>query len=141
MPSEPRVTNDSITIPSRTEFLATVDGFLENKLRELDVDPSIITDIAISASEVVNNAIIHGNKLDPAKSVTITVTCNDKVVRLMVTDQGGGFDPKKTPDPLAEENLLKEVGRGIFIVRSLMDTVDITPTASGLAVTMTKAIG
>ncbi|MCH7946622.1 MAG: ATP-binding protein, partial [candidate division Zixibacteria bacterium] len=51
-----------------------------------------------------------------------------------------GFNPDELDDPLAEENLLKEVGRGIFIVRSLMDKVDIMPSKKGTKITFTRAL-
>jgi len=59
---------------------------------------------------------------------------------LIVTDEGKGFNPDELADPLAEENLLKEVGRGIFIVRSLMDKVDIMPSKKGTKITFTRAL-
>jgi serine/threonine-protein kinase RsbW len=63
------------------------------------------------------------------------------MVRISVTDEGGGFDPDTIPDPISDENLLKDVGRGIFIVKSLMDDVIIKATDTGTTVTIAKTIG
>ncbi len=59
----------------------------------------------------------------------------------MIADEGEGFNPDVIPSPIAEENLLKEIGRGIFIVRSLMDNVEFDfPPEGGTRVTITKKI-
>ena len=112
-----------LVIPSDPRRIAEADEFLESTLRRYGINESLVTDLAIAASELVNNAIVHGNKRDPAKVVTITVALAGSDVVVTVADQGSGFDPTRIPDPLAEENLLREVGRGVFIVRSLMDEV------------------
>jgi serine/threonine-protein kinase RsbW len=110
-----------LVIPNSQSHLAEVDDFIESNLESLGIDKSLIIDIAISATELINNAIIHGNKGDPSKKVKIRLEFVDGTVSVDIVDQGGGFDPTDIPDPLAEENLLKEVGRGIFIARSLVD--------------------
>jgi serine/threonine-protein kinase RsbW len=135
---KPKIEGDVITIPSSDLFLADVDNFLENILQKLKIDQSIVADIAISVSELVNNAIYHGNKNVTDKTVRVKVSRTKKGVQVAVTDEGGGFDPAEVADPIAEENLMKEVGRGIFIIRSLMDDVDIKPTDRGTTTTITK---
>ncbi len=137
---KPIITGNRISIPSTQEYLPDVDIFIEGILRGYGINESIIADIAISVSELVNNAIDHGNKKNEEKRVTVTIEKNSGAVSLIVTDEGTGFNPDELDDPLAEENLLKEVGRGIFIVRSLMDTVDIMPSKEGTEVIFTKAL-
>jgi len=136
---KPLITGNRISIPSTQEYLPDVDIFIEGILRGYGIDESIIADIAISVSELVNNAIDHGNQKNEEKRVTVTIDKNSDAVSLTVTDEGTGFNPNELADPLAEENLLKEVGRGIFIVRSLMDSVDIELTKEGTKVTFTRA--
>jgi len=137
---KPVISGDTIVIPSDQEFLADIDSFVEGTLRGLGADESVIADIAISVSELVNNAIVHGNKFARDKSVTVKMAHSNRTLIISVADQGGGFDPGRVPNPLAQENLLKEVGRGIFIVRQLMEQVDIIPSAHGTTITITKAI-
>ena len=137
---KPIITGNRISIPSTQEYLPDVDIFIEGILRGYGINESIIADIAISVSELVNNAIYHGNKKNEEKRVTVTIDKNSGAVSLIVTDEGTGFNPDELDDPLAEENLLKEVGRGIFIVRTLMDTVDIAPSKAGTIVTFTRAL-
>jgi serine/threonine-protein kinase RsbW len=112
-----------LEIPSDTHRIAEADEFLESTLRQHGVSESLVTDMAIATTELVNNAIIHGNKEDISKTVTLSIKVSAVEVEIRVADQGDGFRPEEVADPLAEENLLKEVGRGIFIVRSLMDDV------------------
>ncbi len=137
---KPMITGNRISIPSTQEYLPDVDIFIEGILRGYGINESIIADIAISVSELVNNAIDHGNKKNEEKRVTVTIEKNSEAVSLTVTDEGAGFNPDELDDPLAEENLLKEVGRGIFIVRSLMDKVDIMPSKKGTKITFTRAL-
>jgi serine/threonine-protein kinase RsbW len=137
---KPVISGNTIAIPSDQEFLSDIDMFIEGTLRGLGISESIVADIAISVSELVNNAIIHGNKYARDKSVTVKLSHKAGSLSVSVSDQGTGFDPGHVPDPLAQENLLKEVGRGIFIVRQLMDKVDITATPQGTTIAITKSI-
>jgi len=137
---KPQISGNCITIPSNQEFLSDVDMFIEGILRGYGADESIIADIAISVSELVNNAIAHGNAQNETKNVTVEISKNSDKVSISVQDEGSGFNPNSLDDPLAEENLLKEVGRGIFIVKSLMDSVNIVPSPRGTKITMTKTI-
>lgn len=137
---KPVISGNTIAIPSDQEFLSDIDMFIEGTLRGLGISESIVADIAISVSELVNNAIIHGNKYARDKSVTVKLAHKSGSLTISVTDQGTGFDVGHVPDPLAQENLLKEVGRGIFIVRQLMDNVDITATPQGTTIAITKSI-
>lgn len=136
----PVIKGDTITVPSHPEYLTDVDAFLEGTLRGFGAEESVVADIAISVSELVNNAIVHGNKGIVDKKVTVTIARHNRAVVITVSDEGGGFDPTCVQSPLAEENLMKEVGRGLFIVHSLMDQVQVEPSLKGTRVTITKEI-
>ena len=73
--------------------------------------------------EMIVNAIVHGNKRNHDKRVVVLYLVSPGQVAVSISDEGEGFDYEALPDPLAEENLLKEHGRGIFIVRNYMDEV------------------
>jgi serine/threonine-protein kinase RsbW len=137
---KPQITDNTIVVPSDQDFLADVDMFIEGILRGYGTNESVIADIAISVSELVNNAMLHGNKSSPDKSVTVNIEREDNSVTISVRDQGSGFDPDSIANPIDEMNLLREVGRGIFIVRSLMDNVDIDATSHGTTIVITKSI-
>ena len=133
--------NNRIIIPSSLNFLREVDEFVEQKLREQGINQDLVTDIAISVTEVVTNAVNHGNQNDPQKKVTVTLKVDKTQVTIRIEDQGTGFDPEHLANPLAEENLLKDAGRGIFIVKSLMDEVKFEVNSdSGTAVVLIKKL-
>jgi serine/threonine-protein kinase RsbW len=113
-----------------------VEHFLEKVGRHLHLDEVRFNKLLIAATEAVNNGIIHGNKRDPNKSVALTCICEDNILIVRVDDEGVGVDPSVLPNPLAEENLLRENGRGVFLMRSLMDEVDFERTATGSSVIM-----
>jgi serine/threonine-protein kinase RsbW len=80
--------------------------------------------VELALREALNNAVVHGNRLDPGKLVQVYCRCElGKELSLVVRDQGIGFDPDGVPDPLALENLQAEHGRGILLMRSQMDGV------------------
>lgn len=134
----PVIKGNTITIPSSQDYLVAVDEFLEGVLRGHGVDESTIADIAISVTEVVNNGILHGNKNDRSKSLSLSIENDNGILKFCIEDEGEGFDPSCVDDPLKEENLLKEVGRGIFIIKSLMDSVEFENRPSGVRVTLIK---
>ena len=137
---KPKIIDNTIMIPSSQDFLPDVDVFLEGVLRGLGVDESTIADIAISVSELVNNAIFHGNKTTREKTITVEINKVNGSVKIAVTDEGGGFDLDEVENPIDDNNLLKEVGRGLFIVKSLMDSVVKDTTGTGTTVVITKDI-
>jgi len=136
----PKIKDNTIIIPSLQDYLPDVDNFVEGLLNEFGLDKSTIADIAISVTEAVVNAILHGNKSVLEKEVTVAVFKRNSAVEISVTDQGEGFDPDSIDNPVDDDNLLKEVGRGIFIVKSLMDEVKIEPSAKGTKITLIKNI-
>ncbi len=129
--NQPTIVPDGIIIPSSTNFLADVDNYVEEKLFGAKVNPSIVTDIAISVSELVNNAIIHGNGSDAEKKVEIYLKVTGSELKITVQDQGKGFNYEGLPDPIDDENLMREVGRGLFIVKNFVDDVKVLTTSSG----------
>ncbi len=101
--------------------------------------------IGVAIRESVINAIKHGNRNDPAKSVFVEFVwaANSDPTELVVEvrDQGQGFDPSRLVDPLAPENLLKSSGRGIFFMKNFMDDVSLQQLpAGGMQVRMVKKI-
>jgi len=137
---KPVISGNKIKIPTDLKYLTDVDDFIEGFLRDCGAEESVVADIAISVSELVNNAVAHGSRYAPDQPIIITIDKMNGAVTITVSDHGTGFNPDDIADPLADENLLKEAGRGIFIVRSLMDAVDINASGQGTTVTITKAL-
>lgn len=77
--------------------------------------------VGMAVRESVANAVLHGNRYDPGKKVALRLEWEQEKLVATVTDQGYGFDMGKVPDPLSHENLLRQSGRGIFLIRAFMD--------------------
>ncbi len=77
----------------------------------------------VGLTEALTNAMLYGNEHDPSKRVRVEVTMQDGRLEARVTDQGRGFDPSTVPDPTEPENILKSGGRGLFLMRQLLDEV------------------
>ena len=77
----------------------------------------------VGLTEALSNAMLYGNNSDPEKRVRVEVTIRVEDVTVRVTDQGVGFDPTTVPDPTLPDNISKSRGRGIFLMKALMDEV------------------
>jgi anti-sigma regulatory factor (Ser/Thr protein kinase) len=77
----------------------------------------------VSLTEALSNAMLYGNERDPAKRVRVEVIVGEREIKARVTDEGSGFDPDGVPDPTSPDNLEKSGGRGLFLMRELMDEV------------------
>jgi len=117
-----------------------VEQELEKFGHKAGLSENDIEDFGIATTEMVNNAIRHGNNNDPTKYVHVKFLVSNSEMRVVVRDDGGGFNPDKIADPLKPENLYKESGRGIFIVRMLMDKVDFRFTKAGTEVILIKKL-
>ena len=127
-----------LIISSDTTHLTKVEKLSEEVARFAQLDESDSDDLGIVTTELVNNAIHHGNHDDPSKKVIISFTVNTKKIEIRIKDQGNGFDPAKLKDPLAPENLMSESGRGIFLIRNLMDTIDFVFSSDGTETIVSK---
>jgi serine/threonine-protein kinase RsbW len=97
--------------------------------------------IKLSLEEGLNNAIRHGNRLDPRKKVRLDYEVNSDRVVIEIADEGPGFDPQDVPDPTADENLEKPSGRGIMLMRAYMDEVRFSMDGRQLRMIKRRACG
>lgn len=101
----------------------TVDQILDFIAKLRKADGSEI-DIEVALGEALANAVVHGNREHSAKQVLVTCRCTrDGQVSITVQDQGQGFDCETVPDPTTASNQLRTSGRGIFLMKTLMDEV------------------
>lgn len=112
-----------IQIPSLSENIRIIESFIDNAKEKYSLDDDIYGNIMIAVTESVNNAILHGNKKDSRKNVTLRLVLDNSQIKFIVSDQGQGFDFHSLPDPTSPENLNKPGGRGIFLMRHLCDEV------------------
>lgn len=125
-----------MTLSSAPHEIQRVDTFLQGANAEMGLDDGTLYRILVAATEAVNNAILHGNASDPEKLVRICLQATPRLVTIRVDDEGPGFNVTSLPNPLEEQNLLKEHGRGVFLIRSLMDDVRFKKLKRGSAVIM-----
>ena len=110
-------------IRSNPNNILKVENYLRRVQNDMNIDEGRFPDILISLTEAVNNAILHGNKADENKEVTINMIEESKGVAISVSDEGNGFDPTDIPDPTAPENLECCGGRGVYIMSALADRI------------------
>ncbi len=132
--------SQNLTIRSSVNELKRVADFTENIGEQLGLSEDIIDDISIAVSEAVNNAIKHGNKNNESKAIEISYKNEKEKIIVYVKDNGVGFEIDKISDPRTSENLLKDSGRGILIMKSLMDDVVVTSYNHGTEVQLVKYI-
>jgi len=115
---------ESITINSDIEKLRVVETLVDTLSKKLGIPDEVYGKILISTVEAVNNAILHGNKGDAKKLVTVNFTADGNIFDVTVTDQGDGFKYDALPDPTDPANIENLHGRGVFIMRSLADMIE-----------------
>ncbi|HET6669624.1 MAG TPA: ATP-binding protein [Pyrinomonadaceae bacterium] len=117
------VEQTELKLPSRLEAVAEGATAVADLLNRAGVSEEAAFGIDMAVREGIANAVIHGNKLDEEKLITIVVTRSVDSLEIIVRDQGSGFDAGAISDPTAAENILKTSGRGIFFMRNFMDEV------------------
>lgn len=130
----------AVSFPSSIDYLEKVEALTVKVARELRFEESTIDDLSIATTELFNNAIHHGNDNDETKKVFLKFKSNGKQLTISIRDQGDGFSPESLKDPLAPENLLADSGRGIYLVKMLMDEIEFNNSQSGCEVIIRKRI-
>lgn len=116
----------TLSLPSRLELLPVVDRLIQGIAEQMDFDEDAAGEVAISVIEAGTNAIQHGHRMDAGKIVEFRFALHPDRLEISVHDSGPGFDPSKLMlrDPTSPEDLLRSSGRGIYIMRQMMDHVD-----------------
>ena len=115
--------NHKISFSSKVENLVLVEKLVEEVCDEYKVSADHYGNILVGLTEAVNNAILHGNKNDLSKKVTIEFKPKNGMLSFLVKDEGAGFDHTIIPDPTNPENIEKPNGRGVFLMGHLADNV------------------
>ncbi|MEN9639556.1 MAG: hypothetical protein RLZZ262_1425 [Bacteroidota bacterium] len=115
-------THRHIKFPSVIENIHLVERMIDEIVAQHHIKEDFYGELLIAMTEAVNNAIVHGNKLDISKQVSVDFDIVDnKLLRFKIEDEGPGFDYDSLPDPTAPENIEKPHGRGVFLMRQLSD--------------------
>jgi serine/threonine-protein kinase RsbW len=128
------IETERLVISSDQNELTKVEKLSNRISKKVSLSEGKSDNLAIVLTELTNNAILHGNKNQPQKKVIIEVSYFDTYVKISVKDQGNGFDPTGLKDPRDPENIWKEGGRGIFLVKNLVDEVEFHPTKEGMKI-------
>ncbi len=129
---------EELVLPSKLEKMSEVEKLCRRISRRSGLDEDSCDNLAIAITELVNNAMVHGNQLDPTKKVYIRVQYFADAVRVSIEDEGPGFQVEELPDPTTPQNLWKENGRGIYLVRNLVDQVEFHQTSRGMEIVITE---
>ena len=121
-------------IPSDPDLLPDVEKFILDIANQTNLKKDKHNNLALSVSEAASNSMIHGNKLDINRKVFITIKVFDDKMEISFKDQGNGFNPGNVPDPTHPENILKESGRGIHIMKNFLDDLKFNFTPDGTEV-------
>ncbi len=116
--------SQELVLPSEYETLERVDEILLGCSRFNALDEKTQNEVALAMIEAVTNAVVHGNRLDKSKQVTVTCNWDPDEIRISVHDEGEGFDESCVWDPTDAEHCMKCSGRGVFIMRATMDDVE-----------------
>jgi len=128
-----------LRIGSCREFLDPVHALAERFCQRVGFSDDEIYWCITAIREAVTNAVIHGNRERPGKRVQVLLERDGDRMEITVTDEGDGFDPGALPDPVSEEHLLDASGRGVYLIRQLMDEVSFSfPEEGGTSLRMVK---
>ena len=126
-----------LEIESDPNNLITVEEFVNYFCKDVHLPDEKLTNVLLAVTEATTNAIIHANKCDKNKKVTIDASVENSKLIIKIKDEGEGFDPGNIPDPTEPENLLKDSGRGIYLMRVYMDDLQYNRTPSGMEFVLT----
>jgi serine/threonine-protein kinase RsbW len=127
--------NKKLVLDSSFEEMEQIQPFVKELQQWAHFGEEDFNRIMLALSEAVNNAIVHGNKENPNKNVYVNTSLKDRTLTVNIQDEGKGFNPDTISDPLKEENLLNEGGRGIYLIKQYADDVQFSKGGTKVAVT------
>ena len=130
----------SYTLDSTLDSVNKVEHTAEELAAKIGFSEDDRHRIAMAVREAAVNAVLHGNAYDPDKRVHLSLEQNGREMIVTIADEGKGLEPEEIPDPLAPENLMKQSGRGIFLIRAFMDEVRFRKLEPGTEITLIKRV-
>ena len=124
------------TFESNPELLPDIEFFVLEIVDKLKVSQGIRDNIEMAVAEAAANSILHGNKSDLSKNVEVKISISSEQIKITFKDEGNGFKVENVPDPTIPENILKGSGRGVHIMKSLVDDLTYNFTDTGTELTM-----
>jgi len=122
-----------LELPTDVRLIGRVVQLVSRQIRELEFPANVCSlNVPVALSEALSNAMVCGNEADPAKRVRLRVAVDESGLTLEISDEGRGFDLDGcTNDPTTPTNMMREDGRGLFLMRNLMDAVERYTAADG----------
>lgn len=127
-----------IKIESSLINLRIVEKTVDEVTNEIGITENNYGKVLVSTLEAVNNAIMHGNNLNPGKFVQIEISYKNKELKIKVKDEGPGFRPEEIPDPTIPENIEAVNGRGVFLMSKLADKIKYNKKGNAVTITFNK---
>ncbi|MGQ1889517.1 ATP-binding protein [Thermophagus sp. OGC60D27] len=115
---------NKVIFKSEIKNISLVERLIDDISFKYNLHSDIYGKLLLAVVESVNNAIVHGNKLEKEKIVVLQYEVTKEKIEFIITDCGNGFDYQNLPDPTKPENLEKTHGRGIFLMKHLADEVE-----------------
>jgi serine/threonine-protein kinase RsbW len=128
----------SLKVPSEIINIEKVSSEVLKSLSSYGIDEDRLCDIRLCTEEAVRNAIVHGNRSNKELYVKVDHWVDNNRFYIEIEDEGAGFAPDRVPDPTGNGNILKESGRGVLLIKKLMDRVDFNE--KGNRIRMEKAL-
>lgn len=119
------------TLESTLDSVDKAEALVMLEAAKLGFDEDEQHQIGMAVRELSVNAVVHGNRYNKKKSVHLAIQASPESLEVTVGDEGEGFDMSSLPDPTSPENLLRQSGRGLLLIRAFMDDFDMHPRPGG----------
>jgi serine/threonine-protein kinase RsbW len=132
----------ALELPSDLQVIDAAVSYLVERSRDFAYDGSRLhLNFRVGLTEAIANAILYGNQRRPEKRVRVEVSIDARRIELWVVDEGAGFDPGSVPDPTLPANLEQPGGRGVFLIRKLMDEVEYSERGNAVRLALWREPG
>lgn len=134
---EPESAEFVLDLPSDLDVIEGTVAYLVDRCRAFAFDGSRLTlNLPVGVTEALANAMLYGNRCDPTRHVRIEVSLDPDRVALRIEDGGNGFNPESVPDPTLPGNVERSRGRGLFLLRELMDEVEFNERGNAVRIVL-----
>ena len=114
-----------LTLESTLQSVDKAEAVALREARNAGFNSEVLESIGMAVRECLVNAVVHGNRYNKKKHVHFDIERSEEAITVTVGDEGEGFDVNSLPDPTSPENLLRQSGRGILLIRAFMDEFDL----------------
>jgi serine/threonine-protein kinase RsbW len=127
----------SLEVPSALEYVGPAVDLIAHACPSGTLSPRRVSfNLRTALAEALTNAIVYGNHYELQRMVRVRLEITPEAVRIHVADEGAGFDPSAVPDPTLPENIEREDGRGLFVLRHLVDRVTLNDKGNAICLTL-----